>query len=353
MRLFSCPSCPQLVYFENSRCLRCASEIGLDPSLGYMRAVGDWRRCQGGASRCNWLVHPTDRENRCVSCRLTSAFPTNPGVPMQHWDIIETAKRRLLYSLLALRLPTAGMKFVFTDETMTGHADGVISVNLAEADDVERERRRVDLHEPYRTLVGHLRHESGHYFWDLLVRGTPRLAEVRALFGDDQLDYSAALKRHYEHGAPADWAQRHISTYATAHPWEDWAETWAHYLHMCDAVELAAAYRLSLGTSAVRSGSEPSSFPVNLMAGAPADFSELLSAWIPLTHFANSLNRSIGLRDWYPFVLSDTVINKLRLIHAIICERPRGPRMPTAPVTGQVSGQVSGQLTAQPALPPA
>lgn len=335
MRLFTCPSCPQLVYFENSQCLRCASEIGLDPHHGHMRAVGEWRRCQGGAPACNWLVAPNDGEKRCVSCRLTKFYPTGQGAAIQQWNVIETAKRRLLYSLLALRLPIHGMQFVFTEDTMTGHADGVISVNLAEADDVERERRRVDLHEPYRTLVGHLRHESGHYFWDLLVRNSPRLTSVRALFADDQLEYSAALQQYYKQGAPADWAQRYISAYATSHAWEDWAETWAHYLHLCDAVEIAAAYRLSLGsTKASRptptgAPAEPASAQVDLAAGIPDDFAELLAAWIPLTHFANSLNRSIGLRDWYPFVLSDTIIDKLRLIHDIIRERPPEMASPT------------------------
>ena len=129
---------------------------------------------------------------------------------------------------------------------LTGHADGVITVNIAEADDAERERRRTAMHEPYRTLLGHMRHESGHYYWDRLIAGTPELDEFRSLFGDERADYAASLSTYYERGAPADWQERFVSAYASAHPWEDWAETWAHYLHMVDTLETAAACGLSL-----------------------------------------------------------------------------------------------------------
>jgi hypothetical protein len=91
-------------------------------------------------------------------------------------------------------------------------------------------------------LLGHFRHEVGHYFWDRLVATDPhQLEEFRVLFGDDRQDYGEALKRHYDEGAPANWQDTYISMYATMHPWEDFAETWAHYLHIVDTLETAGA----------------------------------------------------------------------------------------------------------------
>ena len=117
---------------------------------------------------------------------------------------------------------------------MTGHDNGLVTIALAEADDAYREQSRVAMHEPYRTLLGHFRHETGHYFWDRLVRDRGRLEACRAMFGDDRQDYGQALQAYYDNGAPADWQSRFVSMYATSHPWEDFAETWAHYLHIVD-----------------------------------------------------------------------------------------------------------------------
>ena len=128
---------------------------------------------------------------------------------------------------------------------VTGHADGVITLDLAESDDVHRERRRAELGEPYRTLLGHFRHEIGHYYWPILVERAGALERCRALFGDERADYGEALERHYADGPPADWAERHVSAYATMHPWEDWAETFAHYLHIRDTLQTAGGVRRS------------------------------------------------------------------------------------------------------------
>ena len=206
-----------------------------------------------------------------------------------------------------------------TQPVLTGHANGVISINVAEADDVERERRRISLHEPYRTLLGHFRHEAGHYYWDQLVSNSPRLDEFRELFSDERAGYSEALQRHYEQGAPLDWQQNFISTYASSHAWEDWAETWAHYVHMADTLEMAAACGLALRPPR-RDEPTLSALPVET---PPDSFRLMASAWFPLTYVLNNLNRGLGLPDPYPFVLSPAVLKKLHFVHHLIGESPR------------------------------
>ncbi len=196
---------------------------------------------------------------------------------------------------------------------LTGHADGLITLNIAEADHAERERRRMQLHEPYRTLLGHFRHEIGHYYWDLLIRDSERLQECRRLFGDDSVDYAAALQRHYNEGPPGDWQQHFVTSYASSHPWEDWAETWAHYLHMMDCLDTAAASGISLPPP--RRGAAP--LRLKAVIGNK-QFDTLTSNWAALTTVLNNLNRSMGLADAYPFVLSDTALAKLRFVHEVV-----------------------------------
>jgi hypothetical protein len=200
---------------------------------------------------------------------------------------------------------------------MTGHANGVITVNIAEADDAERERRRHAMNEPYRTLVGHFRHESGHYYWDRLIAEGGRQEEFRALFGDERRDYGEALKAHHANGPTANWSEQYVSEYASAHPWEDWAESWAHYLHMTDTLETAAAAGLSLKPPRK---DEPTlkSTPAPPTTANPAAFDRLMAAWHPLTYFLNNLNRGLGLADGYPFVLSPPAVEKLRFVHDTI-----------------------------------
>ncbi|MEJ0000082.1 MAG: putative zinc-binding metallopeptidase [Verrucomicrobiota bacterium] len=185
---------------------------------------------------------------------------------------------------------------------MTEHDHGLITLSLAEADDAQREKLRTSLKEPYRTLLGHFRHESGHYYWDRLVlTNEALLGRFRELFGDERQDYDAALKAYYASGPPPNWGERFISLYATMHPWEDWAESWAHYLHVQDTLEVASDFGLV--------GRRVRLDPVAATAGEkgtlkPKPFDEVMDAWTELTVALNCLNRSMGLRDLYPFVLS-------------------------------------------------
>jgi hypothetical protein len=281
---------------------------------------------------CNWGLPADDPHALCESCRLTRVIP-DLGVPgnKEAWYKLEVAKRRLVYTLLKLGCPVRnqtddperGLAFEFLADTpdpndapvLTGHANGVITLNIAEADDAERERRRIQLHEPYRTLLGHFRHESGHYYWDRLIAGTPQLDPFRGRFGDERADYAAALKAHYDNGPPTDWRDRFVSAYAAAHPWEDWAETWAHYLHMIDTLETAADCGLSLRPSRK---DEPTLKAVVPPDSPRASFDRLIDAWFPLTYALNNLNRGLGLPDGYPFVLSAPAVDKLRFVHEVV-----------------------------------
>ncbi len=202
----------------------------------------------------------------------------------------------------------------------TGHADGLITLDLAESDPAHREQMRVQMGEPYRTLLGHFRHEVGHFYFPLLApEGGPEVERARAVFGDDREDYGAALERHYAEGPPADWPARFVSSYATMHPYEDWAETFAHYLHIRDTAQTAVAYGVRVA------GPSP---PRRTAADAPAlDFvpvtrrqglRELLDDWLPLTYALNALNRSMGAGDLYPFVLSAPIIEKLELVDELV-----------------------------------
>lgn len=350
MKVFHCGHCQQLVFFENTRCIRCDRTLAYLPDLGVVgsldpagenqwtsplpRAAGKkYRLCENysNESVCNWAVPADDPHPLCQSCRLTQVIPdlSRPGYK-EAWYKLESAKRRLVYTLVALGCPVKNKsddpeqglayRFLADPETpgaapvLTGHADGVITLNVAEADDAERERRRQQLHEPYRTLLGHFRHEAGHYYWDRLIRNGPRLESFRKLFGDEQKEYARSLEEYYQQGPPADWQARFVSAYAGAHPWEDWAETWAHYLHMSDTLETAAACGLSLrplrpDEPALREA--PS-------RGASGSFDPLIDNWFPLTYLLNNLNRGLGLPDGYPFVLSTPAIDKLRFVHETI-----------------------------------
>jgi hypothetical protein len=236
----------------------------------------------------------------------------------------------LFYTLPRLRLPVRtkaedpeGLAFDFLADiaapspsappVMTGHANGVITINLVEADDAERERRRRQMHAPYRTLLGHFRHEIAHYHWRPLVAASAKLDEFRQIFGDERVDYNQALQRYYASGAPADWARHFVNAYATAHPWEDFAETWAHYFHMVDTLETAGSFGLAVAPKPSKGLRTRIDFDAHR-----ADMDRLIDAWIPLTFAANSMNRSMGLPDLYPFVLSPPAIAKLTFVHARI-----------------------------------
>lgn len=340
MRVFHCDHCGQLVFFESTTCPRCGRALAFLPDRRDLaslerHAEGTFhtrdarlvRLCANYVEHrvCNWAVAAGTEGPLCRACTLTRTIP-NLGKPenLRLWHKLEVAKRRLVYTFDALGIPLRskhadperGVAFEFLEGALTAHANGVVTVALEEADDVVRTRRRAELREPYRTLLGHLRHESGHCVWSELVCGAPRLDSFRALFGDERADYAEALRRHYGAGPPSDWEATHVSAYATMHPWEDWAETWAHYLHMIDTLETARASGVSVAPSrsdepAVRSVPDPTS---------PVPFQHLMESWSTLTYVLDNLNRGLGLDDPCPSVLSAPAAEKLRFVHDVVAE---------------------------------
>jgi hypothetical protein len=292
-----------------------------------------YRLCANYTERavCNWCIPVDSSDTLCRSCLLTQTIPSlDSSDSLVAWARLETAKRRLVYALLSLDLPlvnkreepVTGLEFQFLGDTvtvngdrsrvLTGHDNGLITINVAEADDVYRESQRQRQHEPYRTLLGHFRHEIGHYYWDRLIAAGDRLDEFRRLFGDERLDYGIAVKQHYEQGAPPNWEEQYISAYATTHPWEDWAETWAHVMHMADALETAHAVGLSVKPA--RRGEPELAIPAKPPQSRIGDFDQLVREWTSLTYVLNNLTRGLGLPDAYPFILGGPVIEKLRFV---------------------------------------
>jgi hypothetical protein len=346
MRSFACPVCGQLVFFENSRCLRCNAALGFQADTGAIEAFlasgrPRYQRCANAAvAGCNWLVPVApasagaDSGGLCLSCRLTRTRPNDddPGALVSFAET-EAAKRRLVFQLLELGLPVepygeGGLAFDLLssqfEKVTIGHLDGVITVNLSESDDAYREGMRHDLGEAYRTMLGHLRHEAGHYYFPLIVLSDPDLlTRARQLFGDDSRDYQQALDRHYENGPSPDWRDHYVSSYATMHPFEDWAETFAHYLHIRDTLQTAAAFGLrSTGPPVpTANGSAKALVSTPGVDHDRASFGEILAAWLPLTYALNAVNRSMGNADLYPFVLAPNVIDKLSFVHRVVSRR--------------------------------
>lgn len=341
MKTFHC-TCGNTLYFENSMCYQCGRMLGFLPDELVLSAfdVADeptvalapeaegrsYRRCRNYADQdaCNWMVPADDPEPFCIACRLNEVIPNldKPG-NRSLWIRIEKRKRRLVYDLRRAALPVfprsshpeTGLAFAFLEDDpgdlefraedrgsqiLTGHADGLITINIAEADDIERERMRQQMNEQQRTLLGHFRHESGHYYWDRLVADGPFLPRVRALFGDERMDYSTALAQYYDQGPREGWHHTHVSAYASAHPWEDWAECWAHLLQITDSLETAVTIGLA---------------PEEALHG---NIDVRIEHWIALALKINLLNRSMDQPDPYPFVLTPPVIDKLKLVNEVI-----------------------------------
>ncbi|WAC74746.1 putative zinc-binding metallopeptidase [Roseateles sp. SL47] len=358
-RNYQC-SCGKPVFFRNSSCLSCGSALGYVADEGALYALRSaeapdrfyldgrrgipYRRCQNFSSAigCNWLVRDDGGATAalCLSCRLSRIIPDQsyPG-NAELWRRMESAKRRMVSQLIGLGLPVVpkaddparGLAFDFLHSepgapVMTGHAGGVITINIEEADDAFRERARVQFGEPYRTLLGHLRHEVGHYYWDRLVVQTAWLTPFRELFGDERQDYAAALKRHYDAGPQKGWKQRFISAYAGAHPWEDWAETWAHYLHLRDTLDTAQSFGMVVGAQTLDSpdGRGPGGAPFLARDlwrqdhPTGLEFLSLLRDWVAVTCVMNEMSRAMGQPDFYPFVLPAAVVAKLHFIHCLI-----------------------------------
>jgi len=349
MKLFKCQSCGNILYFENRSCGQCGHRLGYLPEMSQLSAVAPldnngWRPlaapdqlrlfCTNAVhDACNWLVPPGTNDAFCVACRHNGIVPDlSVGSNLAAWQQIELAKHRLFYTLLRWGLPLCtvaedpahGLSFEFLADAptgqgpkvLTGHDEGKITIALKEADDAEREKRRVTMGEPYRTLLGHFRHEVGHHYWNVLVRDGGKLDACRAVFGDDTQDYSKSLKRYYDAGAPVDWQDNFVSQYATAHPWEDFAETWAHYLHIVDTLEMVAALGMSVKPPIDKLGDH--SATVTFDSYCAHRIGEIVDAWIPFVFAMNSVSRAVGQPDVYPFVIALPVVNKLGFIHGLV-----------------------------------
>lgn len=325
MKSYTCDICSAVVYFGNDECLSCGTLLGYLRPEREVVAVNQhgihsdeqgkpWRMCRNAQlSGCNWLADSD--EGYCFSCALTRTRPPDADVQgLENYADAEAAKRRLIVELDMLELPIvtraqapeSGLAFDLlssrSQPVTTGHDHGIITLDLAESDDAYRARLRLDLEEPYRTVLGHFRHEIGHYYQMLLVDDT-RLPACRELFGDERSDYQHALEKHYREGAPDDWQEHYISKYATMHPWEDFAETFAHFLHICATMDTAH-----------QCGLWPPSLPSQFDS-----FCDMVSlAWIPLSTALNQINRSMGKNDLYPFVLPPPVLDKLQYVADLV-----------------------------------
>ena len=364
MKKFEC-TCGNRLFFENTQCLACQSEVGWCPvcrkltpllknsgdelSCGRPECGAALVKCRNYAVEevCNWCcLPPADSAAAplCRACRLTEVIPdlTVAG-NRKKWYRLEVAKRRLLYLLDLLRLPygkaedgaALPLSFDFKADIIpaegiwrtmceeriyTGHQNGKITINLREADDAEREKLRVDFNEAHRTLCGHLRHEIGHYYWQALVAGKAD-AEFAQHFGDPEHPaYAEALEKYYHDGAPADWQARFISPYASMHPWEDFAETFSLYLDMAEVLDTAKESELVAH--------------VDLLAD---DLEHLIARYIELAVAANELNRSMGLIDLVPEVVTAEVRKKMEFVHGVVRSadrKPVGRECPSPPETG-------------------
>ena len=345
MRNFACTKCNSAIYFDNNTCLRCNHAVGFfapklamvtldpSPSAGFVMRIfkgtdkGVFTYCANAAHGvCNWLTPATGLNNLCIACDLNRTIPNLAETGnLVAWQELETAKKRFVYSILRFGLPLRAattppgkLTFDFARNATTGHLDGVISVNIMETDAVERERMRMQFGEPYRTLLGHLRHESGHFYWSMLVEKATCLKGFRALFGDERQSYSDAISRHHDVGPPPDWQRKYVSAYAAAHPWEDWAETWAHYLHMTESVDTADAAGMEPRAAGLIFGSMWPFKRCDIYR--EETFQSLMDRWIPLTVAMNRLTRSMGYNDFYPFVISPIAFDKLAFVHRVVRE---------------------------------
>ncbi len=325
MKAFRCRTCDNSLHFENSVCVSCGSRLGysrieraivpMDENGRYVDASGDaWFVCRNlKLSGCTWLT--PDEGGQCFSCDLTRTRPNDDDATgLANYPAAERAKRRLVFELDTLGFPVVdkvtdpdnGLAFDLlssVEENVTiGHANGLITIDLAESEVAHRLKIREKLGEPYRTMLGHFRHEVGHYYEWQLVREDDLLAECRKLFGDDTLDYQGEIDRHYADGPPPGWESSYISSYATMHPYEDFAETWAHYMHICDTIQTASEYGLAT-------------------VGTVTSFTHfrdvVVGIWVPLSVALNMINRSMGHEDLYPFVIPDTVLDKLEFVSGL------------------------------------
>ncbi|MFT4261995.1 MAG: putative zinc-binding metallopeptidase [Nocardioides sp.] len=322
MKSFHCRVCDNPLFFENSVCVSCGSALGysraeravvpVDADGRYVDAAGlVWWVCTNlNLSGCTWLA--AIEGGQCDACELTRTRPNDEdAIGLQNYQDAERAKRYLVQELdsLGFRIVSKaedevnGLAFDLlssvAENVTIGHDEGIITIDLAESDDAHREKVRAKLDEPYRTMLGHFRHEVGHYYEWQLVQGDELLERCRELFGDESASYADAIDRHYAEGAPAGWEASYISTYATMHPFEDFAESFAHFLHISDTIESAGEY----GLTAVA--------PIS----AFSRFRDVVTGiWVPLSTALNVINRSMGKDDLYPFVIPPPVLDKLDFV---------------------------------------
>jgi hypothetical protein len=349
------------IFFESTSCNACGKLVGITDDFDKARSFEInsgtglyylaespavfYKKCSNYSEHavCNGMVQVglTDKAGKpvqlCFGCRFNEVIPNLEvleHIPL--WQKMEMGKRRALYTLKSLGLslvgraeqPESGLEFNFLvdsdakdhftsplpdhEKILTGHDNGKITINLAEADDVARTKTRMELGEQYRTILGHFRHELGHYFFDQIIAVDDEKHKLCKLyFGDDEQSYEESLERHYKEGPPPTWRNSFISEYATMHPWEDWAETWAHYMHITDALETLRDADIPLYKVVGQTAPGKSSI-------TQGPFGESLDAWMKLSVVLNSLNRSMGLQDAYPFVLTAPVRDKLTFIHHAI-----------------------------------
>ena len=319
--------CGAPVYFDDHQCLSCGSRIGFDPDEMKFRIIADnsakqYPICRNGKDYgvCNWIAHPKATEGLCLGCQFNRFIP-NLGKPenISRWNVLERAKKRLLFSLMRLGIliktghqsPDDGLLFDFLEnqssnptdpakKITTGYLRGVITINVLEAEPVARVEQKVAANEVYRTVLGHMRHESGHYLWSKLEGNSYLTKKFRNLFGEENEDYNEALKTFYQHGARQNWAKDFITHYASSHPLEDWAETWGHYIHITDGIETAENFGLvteGIGTQ---------------------NFATKIETWQSITIKLNEMNRSMGKEDLYPFTINEITKEKLMFADDVI-----------------------------------
>lgn len=349
MKIFQCGHCNHAVFFENYTCENCGHLSGfrdkdrkmltfntIHEALISDRDQIEYKYCKNKEYEvCNWLIEKNSPEVFCNACQLNRTIPDLSDIAnFEKWQDLEIAKHRLIYQLQKIGLPLPsknkveeGLCFDFVAQQknsnlMTGHANGVITILLREADTVIREKIRKKLSEPYRTLIGHLRHEVGHYFWERLVyTNLTVLKEFRAIFGDERNNYSDALQTYYKVGASDNWQESFISKYATSHPWEDWAETWAHYLHIMDMVETAYFFGVTVKPVKPIHKNKELHIKVSYDPYTLADFDVIIKTCVPLSFAVNSINRAMGVPDVYPFIITEAVIVKLKFIHRLLLSK--------------------------------
>ncbi|MGC3992732.1 MAG: putative zinc-binding metallopeptidase [Propionicimonas sp.] len=338
------PACRGVVFLESLACDACGTPLALHAASRTMVEASSpdvevdgrlWHPCTNRDWNCNWLTADDSGSGRCFACRLVRRRPpSDDTISLEKVALTMPHLRRLLVQLQQLGVPIdphfeadGGLGFDLlssrssNEKVVIGHANGIITLDVVESLDAVREQLRVRLREPYRTMLGHLRHEAGHYYQWILVEQTGWIDECRELFGDERASYADAIARHYRTGAPDDWQDAFISEYATMHPWEDFAESFAHYLHITDTLNTAASAGVELDASrqTVPLLTEP---VVPRTSYGADDFEALIRDWRWMSLFFNRVNRAMGAADLYPFRISEPVVAKLEFVHRVLTRLP-------------------------------